>query len=299
MEEDKSEKQEESGNIYDKIFKENAVSIFVKLIEIELNIEISSSKPLPEKMQTTTEREMDFCYEVKTTAGEEFILHLEFQKKGSKEMIYRIGEHHGMTSRRFKKPIKHIVIYLGKGKSRMPTRLPPEQVYTGFHILNLSELDVQPLLDSDKPELVMLSILGKTGKQKEEIVRSVLKRLSELCPEKNQRSICFSQLLIIARLRNLEAIIIKTLKDMPITIDVEKDYLYNMGVEEGIEKGREEGREKGIEEGIDKGFQKGIKKVILTGWEKGFSAKTLSAISGLSLRKVKAIIREKYPDAKF
>ena len=55
---------EKEGNLYDKIFKENAESIFLPLIALKLNIEISSFKPIKEKLQTTIEREMDLFYEV-------------------------------------------------------------------------------------------------------------------------------------------------------------------------------------------------------------------------------------------
>jgi len=34
---------------------------------------------------------------------------------------------------------------------------------------------------------------------------------------------------------------------MPITYDIDTDYLYNKGVEKGVEKGIQEGIEKGIE----------------------------------------------------
>jgi predicted transposase YdaD len=34
---------------------------------------------------------------------------------------------------------------------------------------------------------------------------------------------------------------------MPITYDIETDYLYNKGIAKGLEKGLEKGREEGIE----------------------------------------------------
>jgi hypothetical protein len=71
--------KKEKGNIYDKIFKENAETLFIPIIEQKLQIKIIAYKPLREKMQTTVEREMDFFYEVRGADGQHFILHIEFQ----------------------------------------------------------------------------------------------------------------------------------------------------------------------------------------------------------------------------
>jgi predicted transposase YdaD len=42
---------------------------------------------------------------------------------------------------------------------------------------------------------------------------------------------------------------------MPITYDIETDYLYNKGIAKGLEKGLAKGLEKGREEGIEKKTQ--------------------------------------------
>ncbi len=55
------------GNLYDKIFKENAEAIFLPLVESRLGIKIKSFKPYKAKLQTTLEREMDFFYETKVS----------------------------------------------------------------------------------------------------------------------------------------------------------------------------------------------------------------------------------------
>ena len=62
----KEDKKNPQGNLYDRIFKENAETLFIPLIEQELGIKIISYKPLQEKMTKTIEREMDFFYQVVT-----------------------------------------------------------------------------------------------------------------------------------------------------------------------------------------------------------------------------------------
>ena len=59
-------KNKGQGNIYDRIFKENARELFLPLVEKRLGIKIISYEALPEKIQKTTERETDFLYKIKT-----------------------------------------------------------------------------------------------------------------------------------------------------------------------------------------------------------------------------------------
>ncbi|MEM6319347.1 MAG: hypothetical protein AAF960_16870 [Bacteroidota bacterium] len=248
-------KQDESvkeGNLYDKIFKENAEQLFRPLIEEKLNVRFTSFEPMKEKMQTTIEREMDFFYNVVTESGESFILHLEFQTEDDTEMLYRMSEYHGMALRRKRKPIKHLLIFLGKGKSKMKTKLPAAEVFTGFEIINIFKLSTEALLASQIPSYIVSAILTDIKADKvESVLRLILIRLKEVCKNKSELSRYQKQLLILSRLRKFEDTAIKIVKDMPITYDIETDYLYKKGIEKGIEKGIGQGIERGENLGID------------------------------------------------
>ena len=87
------DQQKNEGNQYDKIFKENAESLFIPLIEEHLRVKIKTFQPLKTKLQTTLEREMDFFYEIETIEGEKFLLHLEFQTEDEPNMVYRKAEY--------------------------------------------------------------------------------------------------------------------------------------------------------------------------------------------------------------
>jgi hypothetical protein len=128
------------GNAYDKIFRENVERIFRPLVEKRLGVTIAKATPLKEKMQTTVELEMDFFYEILTDTGERFILHLEFESGINYNMVYRVGEYHGMALRRYKLEIRHIVVYLGEDPPPMRTELKPEEIYRGFDLLNVHDL---------------------------------------------------------------------------------------------------------------------------------------------------------------
>ncbi len=225
------------GNLYDKIFKENAEEIFIPLVEQRLGIKIKHFKQYKEKMQTTIEREMDFFYKVETEDGEIFILHLEFQTEDELDFVYRVGEYHGIALRKKKMKIRHIVVYLGTGKPKMRTELKPEEVYTGFDLININELDSQELLTSQLPNVALLAILANYPKeQSESILRLLVKQLKAISKTKTEFRKHIKQLVILSRLRKIEDLTIKITEEMPITYDIENDYLYKKGREETIEK---------------------------------------------------------------
>lgn len=233
------EKTPKEGNLYDKIFKENAERIFLPLIEEALRIRIAEFLPLRAKMQTTLERDMDFFYKVRTKEGEQLILHIEFQTKSDAEMLYRAAEYHGMALRRKRIPIKHVVVYLGKGIPRMRSQLPETQIFKGFHLINVHQFDVNQLLASQVPEVILLAILARfPRKQTEVVLRYIVQRLRLVSNNPSELSKYLKQLFILARLRKLDVLTAKIIKDMPITYNIETDYLYQQGMEKGMEKER-------------------------------------------------------------
>lgn len=173
--ESKKESSNRKGNIYDRIFKENAEHLFIPIIQEELGIQIKSHKTLTEKLPKTVQREVDFLYEISLENGDEWILHIEFQTTDARNMIYRMGTYHSLVWEKYKKPIKHIVIYLGKGKAKMRKQLTEDEIFSGFDLINLHELDTEKLLSSQVPEVIMLAMLSNHKAQRSErILRLII-----------------------------------------------------------------------------------------------------------------------------
>jgi hypothetical protein len=232
-----SEENKDSGNIYDRIFRENAQTIFIPLIQFQLDIDITRYEALEFKMSRTREREVDFLYKIFDKNGKESILHLEFQTKNEKEMLARIQEYHALIYRKYQFPIRHIVIYLGKRKSTMKNKLEPNLIFSGFDIINITAIDPNQLISTQIPEMVIMALLGDYKKdQLEKILSDIIRKLKTLTGSKDLMSKYINQLLILARIRNLQMIISQKLDDMPISYDVEKDGLYLKGMEKGIAK---------------------------------------------------------------
>ena len=226
------------GNQFDKIFKEDAEAIFMPLVEARLGVKIKTSTPFKEKRQTTLEREMDFFYEIETEEGEKFILHLEFQTEDEPEMIYRSGEYHGIALRQTRMEIRHIVIYVGVGTPLMPTKLPEKEVYRGFDLVNVHEFNCEALLQSQVPDVIILAILSNYPKeQSESLLRLIVRQLKSVCKNPSELSKYLKQLIVLSRLRKIENLTIKITEEMPISYNIETDYLYQQGEKRGIEKG--------------------------------------------------------------
>ena len=242
----KAKTPKKEGNAFDKIMKEIVEKIFRPLIEQKLGVKIVKSIPLKEKMQTTVEVEMDFFYEIITDTGEHFILHIEFESGNNLEMIYRVGEYHGMSQRRTKLPIRHFVVYLGLEPPTMRTSLKPEEVFTGFNLLNVRTLDTNKLLSSQIPEEVLMAVLANYPPDEAEIVlRKIVENLKKLVRNKRVLKKYINQLMMLSRLRKIESLTIKITEEMPIHYDYESDTLYRKGTEKGHKEGLEEGIEKG------------------------------------------------------
>jgi len=234
----KDDKPKDGGNLYDRIFSENSEHLFIPIVERKLGFKIKRYKVLPDKLTKTVEREVDFLYEIELEDGTVELLHLEFQTENDNRMVYRIGFYHGMVWYKYQKPIRHVVVYLGKGKASMRTQLTEEETYRGFDLVNVHELDTEVLLSSQVPEVILLAFLSNFEPQrKEAVLRLVIQQLKKYSSSKSELSRYLQQLTILAKLRNFDNEAIKIVRDMPLLhdIDIKDNILYQEGREEGIE----------------------------------------------------------------
>jgi len=236
--------------IYDRIFKENAQYIFIPLIEMELGIKIKSFKSLPSELPKTIGRRVDVLYQIENESGTEQILHIEFQTSDDKMMLERTAEYHGIIYRKYLLPIRHVVIYVGKGRAKMRTKLKEDEVFRGFDLINIHTIDTNKLLSSQVPEVVILALLSDYGEERTEaILRLILRRLKTASVSDNDLNKYIEQLILLSKLRKLETVTAKIISDMPITYDIEQDYFYQQGIQKERERTKQE-REKAKQDKI-------------------------------------------------
>jgi hypothetical protein len=230
--------REGEGSMYDKIMRENLLELFLPLVAEELNFQVKSVKPLPDKQPTTILRETDAFLMIETysTTEPKFILHLEFESKDNEEMVYRMMEYHGIELRKFRLPIKHVVVYLGEGRPKMRTSLKKTEVFEGFILVNAHSFSPQKWLSETAPSRIIMAILGDYDKKDaDRILTAIFNKLKKVCKTDGELKKFVKQLIIISRMRNLEELTIKTSQRMSISIEIEKDYLYKLGLKKNEE----------------------------------------------------------------
>ena len=249
----KQKSQQHNGNIYNRIFRENAEQLFIPLIAKFFNLNIVSYKPLQLKFTQTTENEVDFLYEIVEQDESKFILHIEFRSTNDAKMLERMQEYHSKIYKKFKLPIKPLVVNLSKKAFSAPTQLKPKEIFTGYEVVNLFELSTDELLSTQIPEVVILALLSNYPPEEiETVLRLIVKKLKQIVNTEKDLRRFITQLLLLSRLRNFEKQTGKILDNMPITYDIEKDGLYLKGIAKGESKGETLGFKKGESSGFEK-----------------------------------------------
>lgn len=267
------------GNIYDRIFRENAAHIFLPLVEKILKLSMVSYKTLQVKFPQTAESEVDFLYEIINSTNAKLILHIEFQSNNDAQMLERMQEYHSKIYRKYKLPVKSLVINVGKQAFTARNKLKTEEIFTGYEIINLFELSKDELLSNQVPEVVILALLANYPKDEiETVLRLIIKKLKQIVNTEKDLKRYVNQLLLLSKLRNFEGVSAKIINNMPILFDVEKDSLYQQGVEQGI----------GL--GIEKGVKQGINKSIILLYEAGSQPTEIAKIFKYDLAKIMQII---------
>jgi len=267
------------GNIYDRIFRENAAHIFLPLVEKILKLSIVSYKTLQVKFPQTAESEVDFLYEITVTTKAKLILHIEFQSNNDAQMLERMQEYHSKIYRKYKLPVKSLVINVGKQAFTARNKLKTEEIFTGYEVINLFELSKDELLSNQVPEVVILALLANYPKGEiETVLRLIIKKLKQIVSTEKDLKRYVNQLLLLSRLRNFGDVSAKIINNMPLLYDVEKDSLYQQGVEQGI----------GL--GIEKGVKQGINKSIILLYEAGSQPTAIAKIFKYDLAKIMQII---------
>ncbi|NJN77378.1 MAG: hypothetical protein HC803_02850 [Saprospiraceae bacterium] len=113
----------------------------------------------------------------------------------------------------------------------MRTSLRKEEIFESFTLVNIHETSPQSWLNYDEPERIIMAILGNYEQENAKmILEAILRKLRKVCKSDDDLKKFTKQLIIISRMRNLEELTTKISDEMPILIDIEKDYLFNLGL---------------------------------------------------------------------
>lgn len=226
---------------YDKIFRENIESVIPGLMENVLGIRAVSVEEIPDDIQHTKERKPDLLKQITDSTGKTYILQIEFQVADEPKMVYRMAEYYIMLARKYDLPVKQYVVYLGKAKAQMVSRLVSEYLTFYYSLITFADVDYNIFLQSTQPEEVVLSILANfKNDSTDKALRQIVKRIEETTQGDFTLKRYFRQLRILSQLRNLEG----NLKDITMDsiskfVSIERDVAYMVGFDKGEEKGEE------------------------------------------------------------
>lgn len=168
--------------------------------------------------------------------ADDSILHLEFQSRNDRSMVYRVAGYHILVALRHRKPLRHVVLYVGQGAMRMASRLDTGPMQFACEMLDIREIPVDEFLRSGAAADYALAILAGGAEQREpEILNGIL----ALPP--SERSQALAQLAILCGLRPISDTLKTELDEMPVVIEIAKNPILLNLQNKAFELGREEG----------------------------------------------------------
>jgi hypothetical protein len=221
----------QQANQYDKIIKENLELTLPVIVREILGLDIVRSEELPDDIQHTKERKPDALKKVTDSKDNTYVLHVEFQVKDEKDIVYRMVEYCAMLMRKYRLPVKQYVIFLGDRQPRMPTLLDTERLKFSFDLISLFNASYKLFLKSDNPEVKMLGILGNfEHNDSYTVVKEIIEDIKFQTKGDFSESRYFKQLRIFVQLRsNLETQFEKAMEAVSKFFKEEKDFLYRKG----------------------------------------------------------------------
>lgn len=229
---------------YDKVIKENLEVTLPTIIRDLLGLEVVLGEELPDDVQHTKERKPDALKKVTDSAGNCYILHIEFQVRNEKHLVYRMAEYNVMLMRKYNLPVLQYVIYLDEMALTMPVSFSTETHKFRYHLISITEADYRLFLKSNHPGIKMLGLLANFGKEdKYQAIKFVVNDIQSATVSDFAKARFNNQMRIFMQLRkSIEPQFHKAMESISTFYKKENDYLYRQGEEKGKEDGKVEGR---------------------------------------------------------
>lgn len=200
-----------------------------------LHIEISDDMELIESEFTRVERrDADLVYR----NGDE-IVHIEIQNNHHSKMHLRMLRYYDDILFEYEDyQVRQYLLYVGKERCYMKNEIVRDEINYRYAIIDIRDISCESFMKSDDPSAVVLAILCDfEGKDKQEVVNSILRRLLELSKDETNFRNYLEKVEILSTNRDLEAYVDKG--EAMLAVDIEKLPSFNKGLEQGIEKGIE------------------------------------------------------------
>jgi predicted transposase YdaD len=179
------------------------------------------------------------------------VIQIELQSANDPEMPVRMAEYALAIYRQFGRFPHQIVLYVGRAPLTMQGTLEGHSLAFRFRVVDTRDLDAAPLLASANTEENVIAVLMRLGDERA-AVRRILQQIAQCEP--HQREQALRELMILAGLRRLRAIIQEERKTMPILEDIMDHDIFGPVLRQGLEQGRVEGEQAVVMRLIEKRF---------------------------------------------
>ena len=227
-----------------------------------LKIEIADDMELIDKEFTRIEkRDADLVYK----NGDE-IVHIEIQNNHHPKMHLRMLRYYDDILFQYEKyAVKQYMLYVGKEKCYMKNEIVRDEINYRYAMIDIRDIPCESFLQSDDPSAVVLAILCDfEGRDKQEVVNTILKRLIELSDSEVSFRNYLEKVEVFSTNRELEKYVDKG--EAMLTVDIEKLPSFTRGLE------------KGIQEGIEKGKRETLKLSVKAFHSVGYDAKKIAVL---------------------
>lgn len=150
------------------------------------------------------------------TAGGDLV-HIELQSTNQSGMALRMLEYTTAIYGQFGRFPHQVVLYVGAAPLRMPGRLAGPSLEFSCRMVDIRQLDSQPLLESSRVEDNVIAVLARLNDERHAVKR-ILRSVAACEP--SQRSVALAELLYLAGLRKLAPVIRQEAERMPILNDI-------------------------------------------------------------------------------
>lgn len=166
---------------------------------------------------------------------------VEFQAQNEAGFGFRIMEYYPFLVRMYGEPVTQIVLYLGRDPMRLENFYRSESMDFRFKIVNLRELDANPLLDSDDLADNVLALLAKGSPEK--ALEIVVPRIAAL--QGDDRGVVEASLVILSGIIGMEETVTERFKELGM-IDVSENKVLGPLIKKRLEREFEQGLSQGL-----------------------------------------------------
>jgi hypothetical protein len=192
------------------------------------------------------------------------IFHIEIQAQQDKTLPKRMLLYSVGIEEKFGKEPVQIVLFVGKGNPP-PSYFRSEFKFLKFRVVDWKKIKPDEFLKSEKPEEVVLGVLAGKYREKPEVFKKVIRKISKIVKNKKELLKYMEDISFLGGLFDVEI----KVEPMPIQIDIRKTLFYKWGEQKGFEKGKKEGLKEGEKRGIVKGLKQGKKEGLKEGLKEG------------------------------